>query len=706
MTTIKRRRGTAVFRPRARVINTLGRDLITNEFVAIQELVKNAYDADATKVTIKFEEPLSPGGGAVVIADNGTGMSLATVRGAWMEPATPSKSRLKFTKKGRRVTGAKGIGRFAAARIAEELDLSSVTGRPRRRTHIHFNWGAFNDEKLYLDEVRCRWEESPAEESSRRGTELRLAGLRDDWRASSRRDPFERLRTELARLISPLAPAKDFRIELDLPERYSEQAGEISPPAVLDRPHYRLKGHVDAKGVIRAEYTGRDGKKESVTADKGGARTILLSGGRQPECGPFDFEFRVWDREPKDLQPLADDLSSTLGDLRRDLDAASGISVHRDKFRLPLPESDWLRLDLRRVQNPSLRLSNNQIVGTTLVTADDNPGLQDQTNRQGIVDSQALEDFKASIIELLTILEVRRHKVKRPKEPPEDPRGLFQRLNFGATRTYLEQRYPNDKELRGFLASRTREFEEGIEEVQRVLSRYRRLATLGQLIDVIVHEGRTPIAAVSNEVTLIRRDRKRMAEDQFLVKLEERLATVGQQAAVLSQLFDRIAPFGGRKRGRPSETTVERIIADAFGLFQGKIQELGVQVALPEGETAVTVDPVEVQSILANLIDNSLYWLEKVPKAKRKIKVECGRTPNAVQVVFSDSGPGVSEEVQEQIFDPYFSTKPQGVGLGLTIAGEAAAQYDGTLELVADGPLDGATFRLRLRKRIGSDSDA
>ncbi len=701
-----RHRGTAVFRPRARVINTLGRELITNEFVAIQELVKNAYDADASKVTITFEEPLGPGTGVIEIADNGTGMSLETVRGAWMEPATPSKSRKTVTKKGRRVTGAKGIGRFAAARVAQILEVLSVTGTPARQTRIRFDWGAFEDEDLYLDEVKVRWDDVLAEKGARRGTALRLAGLRDDWRESSGRKPFERLRADLARLVSPMAPAKDFEIQLVLPERYAEFAGPVTPPPVLDRPHYLVKGRVDARGEIKAEYAGPDGKLEPVLDDKGKPRTIVLGNDRKPECGPFEFEFRVWDREPKDLQPLADQLHSTLRSLRRDLDAASGIGIYRDKFRVLFPEgSDWLRLDIRRVQNPTLRLSNNQVVGTVLISADANPDLRDQTNRQGIVDSAAYEDFKAALLELLTIVEARRDKVRRPPEPPIDARGLFQRLDFAATKSYLEKRYPNDKELHGFLATQSHEFEEGIEEVQRVLARYRRLATLGQLIDVIVHEGRTPIAAVSNEVTLIRRDRSRLDEKSFLEKIDSRLTIIGDQAAVLSRLFDRIAPFGGRKRGRPAITTMEQIVADSFALFSGKITELGVDVALPEGETTVRVDPTEIQSIIVNLLDNALYWLEKVPKGRRKIRVECSRVGNSVQLLFADSGPGVPEDVQAKIFDPYFSTKPHGIGLGLTIAGESAAQYDGTLELVADGPLDGASFRLRLRRRIGEEQN-
>jgi C4-dicarboxylate-specific signal transduction histidine kinase len=70
-------------------------------------------------------------------------------------------------------------------------------------------------------------------------------------------------------------------------------------------------------------------------------------------------------------------------------------------------------------------------------------------------------------------------------------------------------------------------------------------------------------------------------------------------------------------------------------------------------------------------------------------------------VLFSDSGPGVPEDIMDRIFDPYFSTKPDGVGLGLTIAGETAEEYDGSLELVLGGPLPGGTFRVTLRRRLG-----
>jgi Histidine kinase-, DNA gyrase B-, and HSP90-like ATPase len=79
--------GTQALRPRARILRTLGDELISSETVAVIELVKNAYDADATRVLVRFQEPLEIGQGMIEVIDNGHGMSLETIQNAWMEPA-------------------------------------------------------------------------------------------------------------------------------------------------------------------------------------------------------------------------------------------------------------------------------------------------------------------------------------------------------------------------------------------------------------------------------------------------------------------------------------------------------------------------------------------------------------------------------------------------------------------------------------------
>ena len=94
-----------------------------------------------------------------------------------------------------------------------------------------------------------------------------------------------------------------------------------------------------------------------------------------------------------------------------------------------------------------------------------------------------------------------------------------------------------------------------------------------------------------------------------------------------------------------------------------------------------------------------MYWLEECNDT-RKIIVIVERGENAVSVIFSDNGPGIKEENYQAIFDPYFSTKSEGIGLGLTIIGEIVTEYDGEFLLIDNGPLDGATFKITFRRRI------
>ena len=194
--------GSEVFRPRARIIRTLGRELISNEFIAIQELVKNAYDADAKTVLLEFAGTFgADGGGSLTVLDDGTGMTLDVLRSSWMEPATVSKLTNRRSGQGRAVTGEKGIGRFAAARIAKTLCLESVSQTNDRRIVARFEWGRFDDPERYLDELTCEWTEQPADEDAA-GTLLRLEGLNDNWASSERRvhgASFRRLKGELAR---------------------------------------------------------------------------------------------------------------------------------------------------------------------------------------------------------------------------------------------------------------------------------------------------------------------------------------------------------------------------------------------------------------------------------------------------------------------------------------------------------------------------
>lgn len=725
---IVRSSGTQALRPRARILRTLGDELISSETVAVIELVKNAYDADATRVLVRFREPLEIGRGRIEVIDNGHGMSLETIQTTWMEPATLSRKReprSEFRK--RRVLGEKGIGRFATSRLADYLEV--VTRRVGMTTEARalFDWKQFDDAEKYLDQVEVLWEEArPTEicqggtiqelwqhnEKSRaddlaHGTILRMDGLRTVWE----KNEFETLRTGLSRLISPffardLVIQKDeFQILMELPGSFDYLSGTVEPPKVFEKPHYSLKGHVDDAGHYDVAIRLRgQAESESVSGE------FTFPNGHIPQCGPFDIELRVWDREAEDLAELVEMSGSTLKDVRRDLDAVAGINVYRDGFRVfPYgePRNDWLRLDLRRVQNPRLRLSNNQIMGYVLISADQNPLLRDQSNREGLVDSPAFDDLGELVKMVLTELETKRRAQRRDQEEHKTRQGgLFSEFDLVTIRDMIRKRHPDDTELLTAVGEKEHDLAKRVQEVQEILARYQRLATLGRLIDTVLHDGRTPLSTINKEAFLGLRDIERAPQldrtSGLVPRLGKRLGVVDSQSVMLATVFRRIEPFGGRKRGRPVQTRLEQIITDAFAVLQSEIAEVKTKVDLPKTDTTVTVDQAEIQEVIINLLQNSLYWLRKVPAYTREIVVQVRRQDSdKVEILFSDSGPGVDPEFRDYIFDPYFSTKPDGVGLGLAIAGEIVSEfYAGELALIDSGPLPGATFRIILHKRV------
>ncbi len=732
-------------RPRARILKSLGEELISSETVALIELVKNAYDADATNVLIRFTGPLQPGEGVVEVIDNGHGMQAEAIREGWMEPATLSKKKKTRSKDlGRRVLGEKGIGRFASSRLADELEL--ITRYQGSKTEIYgiFDWTQFDDEKKYLDEILVLTEKRSPEEilpggalealypdkkgrkgrNLEQGAILRMIGLKREWNDKL----FTELQVGLSRLLSPFSRRPDFHIEMKLPSEFSNYSSEIVPPKVIKYPHYSVKGRFDDNGAyeLALRVYARGVRRELEGYFLRGIERpddMLMHGSkklceqrfsmeeienRKPRCGPINFELRIWDRD--ELGNIVQQIGSTITNLRRDLNAISGITIYRDGFRvLPYGEmnDDWLRLDMRRVQNPTLRLSNNQISGYIEITADGNKNLKDQSNREGLDENPALSDLRSIILLILSEIEAVRKESrprKKKKKAPAPSGGLFDPLNLKPLRDRIRKKLPDDEESTRIINELEKKDAERSHNIQTVLARYHGLATLGQLIDVVLHDGRHPVAKIVNEAAFGAEDIDEAVEydESLALGLRKRFAIMGNHGKILSTIFRRIEPFSGRRRGKPVQLHLEKIIDDAVGVLETEFKKSGVEIMTPESQTLFRVDQAEIQEVIANLLLNSLYWLRYTPRGKRRITVSAERkTDDQVDIVFKDTGPGVAPEYRNLIFDPYFSTKPNGVGLGLSIACEIIKDYyGGSIELMETGSREGAAFRITLNKRV------
>lgn len=734
--------GRGALRPRARLLRTLGSDLISSDKVALIELVKNSYDADASVVLIRFRGPLKAGEGSIEVWDDGHGMEAATLQTSWLDIATDTKRRKPHSDSGRRVLGEKGIGRLAAARLGEEM-LLTTRKQNAAEVKLLIDWTDFDREDAYLDEIEVAWEVGEPDVFSaegaahaafseidgegwhqERGTVLQIDRLSREW---TRKDLLE-LRTALTRLIRPRPQGSgvgsttsestepDFQIVLELAEvddTLEDLAGPIEPSADLRTPHYRLSGTIDANGSATLHYEQQDPPE---TQDIGVMQLWDLDE-RPPQAGPFEFEISVWDREktalqrslqaanPENTAPSASDLKG----FRDTMDEVAGVSIYRDGFRvLPFGESgdDWLGLDLRRVQSPTLRLSNNQIIGHVFIGADTNESLKNQSNREGILAGAAYADLQYLVRAALNQLERRRYSARHPKkEQPERKGGLSERFDLGEISAALKQSYPGDKRLLGLIDEKNRDIQEGVTQVQNVLSRYSRLATLGALIDRVLHDGRTVVTRLKNIARFGARDlnKSSLSDGEKVSIALESMTGTAEQAELLSSLFKQIEPFGGRKRGRPKQISVSEVIDRAISILQQEADDRSVQLVGDGSDITVKLDEAELLTVLVNLIQNAIYWTATQPQGVERKVVTSARMneDGSLTLVVSDSGPGVPSESRDHIFDPYFSSKPDGVGLGLSIVGNLVEDiYAGELTLVDEGALDGATFEATFRRRV------
>ena len=708
--------GEFVFRPRARLIKTIGEELISNDNVAITELVKNSYDAGSSIVDITFtgnvkEKEVTKRRGrkeitekqhfiekedaTIIIYDQGKGMDFDTIQHAWMEPATNYKKKEVNKNSNRKFSGEKGIGRFASAKLSSKLELITKQDGGNEIV-VWFDWNEFSNEETYLDNVKVNWIIRPATEIKEHGTILKLTSLSDDWDE----DKIGELRVALSRLLNPIVPNEDFLISINLPNLMGESlSGIIERPETLNRPNYFIKGSVSKEGIPLSVkfYSKKVGKEEILDLPEN-----LFTSNRPYSAGPFSFEFKVWDRDNDNLSCIATETNSIIKNVKRDLDDLCGISIYRDDIRV-LPygnqNNDWVRLDLRRVNNPTLRLSNNQIVGYISIGLETNPKLKDQSNREGIVEGQAFEDIKDYVKLLLNEVEQRRY-AERPRESQmtsNSPSSIFEKLSLTPLSDKIKESKPNSAEILQLINQKDAEIKEAVSKIQEVISRYRRLSTLGALVDPIIHDGNNYLHKIDLKSTLILSEIQKL--NCNIEKIADKANEIQNVRRDFSQLFKRIEPFGGRKRGRPQTIVVEDVIKNQFLLNSEELSKYNISYRLSNTQHKVTIDESELAVVLMNLIQNSIYWLSTID-VEREILVEVEDEQDGLAIIVSDNGPGVKSGTEDNIFAPYYSTKPDGIGLGLAIAGEIMSEYDGELSLIRNSILGGASFKLLFKKRI------
>ena len=711
--------GSVRIRPAGRHILTIGRDLIQDSYAAVVELVKNAYDADSPEVKIEFTANPDRDGYTLIVSDHGHGMSRDIVINRWMVPSTDDKLKRRESPAGRTMQGSKGIGRYATAVLGKDLLLETISGG--EKTTLFIVWSEFV-EAQFLDDVEILIETTETAESS--GTRLIIRGDENSF-ASWDDGQFNRLRFELRKLLSPVSSVlsqDEFCIRLTVsgfPDVEDAIEETIDPYPLFELFDYKISGTFSKEGIGILTYSSQ--KARNIAEE-----TIPFDLEGPTGCGDLDIDIRVYDRESEAIDSLIargfkDNSGSYVGNLqaRRLLNEYNGIGVYRNGFRIrPLGDAgfEWLKLDGRRVQNPSMRIGSNQVIGYVQIQSEDLSRLIEKSARDGLKENHAYDRLKKITTRVISVLETRRFEYRRTaglsrpalKIERELARlfshdGMKREIRMKLNRSMIGQ--TDADEIIDIISRDEEEKSKAAEEIRRAVAIYQGQATLGKIINVVLHEGRRPLNYFRNQIPNLRywHDKFQKTEDlSLLAKVIQVADGIGQNAEFLVKLFKRLDPLAAGRRPARKPLKLKEEIEGALSVFEEslKSQDICIRVCGPDDFTFPSWSQ-DLYAIFTNLIDNSLYWIQEKKVCKRTITIELLTEGDILlHIDYRDTGPGIEPAhiEKELIFEPQFSTKPNGTGLGLAIAGEAAERNG--LELKVFESESGAFFRLQPKVEI------
>jgi two-component system sensor kinase FixL len=236
-----------------------------------------------------------------------------------------------------------------------------------------------------------------------------------------------------------------------------------------------------------------------------------------------------------------------------------------------------------------------------------------------------------------------------------------------------------------------------LQELQAELVHISRLTALGEMASALAHELNQPLSAIANYLKGSRRLLENASDQQQSAMIREALDKAAEQSLRAGQIIRRLRDFVARGETEQRIESLKRLLEEASALALVGAKDRGVRVtyALDPGLDAVLADKVQVQQVVLNLVRNAVEAMEQSDRRELTIGTERGADGMAV-IRVSDTGTGIAPEIADQLFQPFMTTKSQGLGVGLSISRTIVESHGGRI-WVEPNPGGGTIFRFTLR---------
>ena len=711
----------------AALVVELGERLVARRSVALAELIKNAYDADATEVIVSFEDVTGPNG-LIAVLDNGSGMTLEAMKRGWMRIATNDATvNARSAKFGRPRTGAKGVGRFACGRLASRLSLESISSVPggSERVNAEFNWRDFKPGKDLSDVTASVTRELVADELPT-GTTLHLSGLVDSWTATD----LGELQIELdelmivegqggsvhrhagyeadpgfeAQILAPEFP----KFEGPLGEPFREAAWGLLTGSLTDQsqPRYELE-IIDSGAHLKHEPPDRT--FDALAGITFTIRMMVYQGSRFRGSGFHLAEARAFGRRRGGVRIYLDGFQvfsyGSPGDDWLDLDQ------HRARRQAELPK--WLAAQAEGLGRPMLLLPGNmQLFGTVALSRERNPGLAVGISRERLVQNDAYEQLKQFVrggIDWMTVCYAREQaRAREAKRADQDEKQTAAQAVWSALEIIAQDATVPDgtkRMTRSLLNEAVTLLAQEAEAHISELAMLRVLASAGTTVMVLDHTLRTLTAQLDDIVDRLESSLDGVPADG-VNGIDQALADLRSWSSAATGQGQLVGLLVGPEARTQRKTHALRPFVEMLERgFAGYMRRFGITLenGVPAGLRTPPLHEAEVYAVLLNLLTNSFKVVRD--RKERRVRVEAETTRERFTLTVYDTGVGVPRESREDVFEPFFTTSQPdpvlgvGTGLGLKIVRDLARAWGGDARFV-DAPKPWSTdFQLVVPNR-------